>query len=93
MRTGDRTTGGAGILVVDLDPKNHGFDTWDMLNLNHPDREETIAVITGNLGQHRWCEFPEGLYLRSSAGILGPGVDIRANHGYVVVPPSRTANP
>jgi putative DNA primase/helicase len=93
MRTGDRATGGAGILVVDLDPKNHGFDTWDMLSLNHPDREETIKVITGNLGQHRWYKFPEGLNLRSSAGTLGPGVDIRANNGYVVIPPSRTTNP
>jgi putative DNA primase/helicase len=93
MRTGDLTSGGSGILVVDIDARNHGFDTWEVLRANHPDREETITVVTGNLGLHYWFMCPPDGRVRSSAGKLGRGLDIRSEGGYVVVPPSVTANP
>lgn len=93
MRTGDRKLGGSGILVVDIDRKNNGFEAWDMLTLGHPDREDTITVLTGNKGQHRWYLYPAGMNIGSSASKLGVGIDIRANGGYVVIPPSKTSHP
>jgi len=93
MRTGGIISGGAGILVVDIDAGNHGFDTWEALLANHQDREDTITVVTGNLGLHYWFEYPPDGRVRSSAGKLGRGLDIRAEGGYVVVPPSATTHP
>lgn len=89
MRTGDTSQGGAGILVVDIDRKSGGFETWDQLRLVNPEPIETIAVSTPNDGQHNWFEYPTGHVIKSGAGVLGPGVDIRANNGYVLVPPSQ----
>ncbi len=91
MRTGDIKTGGAGILVVDIDTKSGGFETWELLRNEHLEPIETVTVATGGGGQHFWFIYPPGMDIRSGAGVLGPGIDIRANGGYVVVPPSRTS--
>ena len=42
--------------------------------------------------QHRHVFFrnPRGTEIRNSAGLLGAGLDVRGEGGYVVVPPSRT---
>lgn len=90
MRTGDFLTGGAGILVVDIDAKSNGFETWGFLRDEHPAPIETVSVTTGGGGCHLWFEYPSGMTIRSGAAVLGPGIDIRALDGYVLVPPSRT---
>jgi putative DNA primase/helicase len=92
MRTGDKKDGGAGIVVIDIDHKTDGFFTWDLLREENPGPIETVTVATGNGGQHLWFLYPEGTDIRSGAGVLGKGVDIRANLGYVLVPPSFTTN-
>jgi len=90
MRTGDRLNGGAGVLVVDIDLGSGGFETWDFLRDDHPEPIETVTVSTGGGGRHFWFEHSSGTDIRSGAAVLGAGVDIRANGGYVLVPPSRT---
>ena len=90
MRTGDIKTGGAGILVVDIDAKSGGFETWELLRDENPGPIETVTVQTGRGGQHLWFIYPPDMEIRSSAGVLGRGIDIRAKDGYVLVPPSRT---
>ncbi len=90
MRTGGRKDCGSGILVVDIDQKNGGYDTWDFLQIDHSELIETVTVSTGGGGQHLWFFYPDGFNIRSRAGALGQGVDIRANGGYVLVPPSTT---
>lgn len=42
-------------------------------------------------GWHIYFKMPD-FDLRNSAGRLGPGLDVRANGGYVVVPPSSVVN-
>jgi len=86
MRTGDIKNGGAGILVVDIDAKSRGYETWDLLRDEHVGSIETVTVETGGGGQHLWFTYPSGVDIRSSAGALGPGIDIRANDGYVLIP-------
>jgi putative DNA primase/helicase len=93
MRTGGKAAGGAGILIVDIDNKSGGFVTWDMLREDHPGAIETVSVVTGNGGQHLWFLYPDGYKIGSSQGILGPGIDIRANLGYALIPPSVTTQP
>jgi hypothetical protein len=39
---------------------------------------------------HVFFTYPTGEEVRNSAGRLGPGLDVRGEGGYVVVPPSRT---
>lgn len=93
VRTGPASGGGAGILVVDIDPRHSGDATWEMLRDENPGPLETVTVRTGGGGVHYWFQYPEGYVLSSKAGQLGPGVDIKAGGGYVLVPPSRTAQP
>jgi len=92
MRTGSKEIGGSGVLVVDIDRKNHGFNAWEAL-VGNDKEEETITVRTGRLGRHCWFKYPVGQHIGCSAGALGMGLDIRAEGGYVLVPPSATTNP
>jgi hypothetical protein len=39
---------------------------------------------------HAFFGYPAEQEVRNSAGKLGPGLDVRGEGGYVVVPPSRT---
>jgi len=90
IRTGSREDGGAGILAVDIDPKNKGLASWEMLRDENPGAIETPTVRTGGAGYHYWFAHPDGLDARNTVGDLGKGIDTRANGGYVIVPPSRT---
>ena len=90
IRTGSREDGGAGILAVDIDPKNEGIASWEMLRDENPGVIETPTVRTGGAGYHYYFAHPDSLDARNTAGKLGKGIDTRANGGYVIVPPSRT---
>lgn len=77
---------GGGLLVVDLDARHFGDETWRRL-VDGRAPVETVESLTGN-GRHLWFSL-EGLgRVPSSVGRLGPGVDVRASGGYVVAPPS-----
>ncbi|MCC6805826.1 MAG: bifunctional DNA primase/polymerase [Deltaproteobacteria bacterium] len=69
----------SGVVVVDVDIDKGG--SLDSLGAFAP----TLSASTGN-GLHLYFA-AEGRELRSRVGIL-PGVDVRADGGYVVVPPS-----
>lgn len=47
-------------------------------------------VLTPTGGMHLYYMAPEGVQLKNSSGLLAPGIDTRAEGGYVVAPPSRT---
>lgn len=89
-----RTGGVSGLVVVDIDPANGGWASFARL------REAgmvppTTNVITGSGGRHLYYRHP-GVPVRSR-GLPGyPGVDIKADGGYVVAPPAihpRTRTP
>jgi putative DNA primase/helicase len=90
MRTGDKSQGGAGIVVLDIDNKNGGVTTWNFLREENPGLIETVTVRTGNYGQHLYFNYPDGLSISSGQSVLGSGIDIRANGGYILIPPSTT---
>lgn len=77
-----------GILVVDIDGADNPWPGDPALEL-----ELAIgpAALTPRGGMHRWFRQPDGDPLRCTASVLGDGVDTRADGGYVVVPPSTTA--
>jgi hypothetical protein len=75
----------AGILVLDIDPG--GDVTMHELRRKLGPLPTTLAAVTPR-GFHGYFQHPD-VDVRCSAGRLGTGVDVRANGGYVVGPPSR----
>ncbi|MEW2518154.1 DUF3987 domain-containing protein [Actinacidiphila alni] len=77
----------SGIFVLDVDPDSGGLDSLTALEAAHGRLPATWRVETGSGGLHFYFAWP-GFNPRNSAGKLGPGLDIRADGGQVVAPPS-----
>lgn len=82
---------GGGLVVIDVDTKD-GDGMAELVGLENrlgklPD---TMTVATPSGGKHFYFSYPPELDIRSSAKQLSPNIDVRANGGYVVVPPSKT---
>lgn len=77
------------VLDIDDDEGKNGSATLAALEREHGDLPRTYAVGTGSGGVHYYWNW-EGIDfdLKISAGRLGKGLDIRANGGQVVAPPS-----
>lgn len=74
------------LIVVDVDLNKNGADS-----LKHLKMPITYTVLSG-IGYHYYFKLPPKYHhLRSFTAIL-PGIDIRANGGYIVAPPSKHIN-
>ena len=80
----------SGLLVLDVDPRDGGPQSLAALQRAHGPLPRTARARTGSGGAHFYFQYPAGEEVRNSAGRLGPGLDVRGEGGYVVVPPSRT---
>lgn len=79
----------SGIVVLDIDPKNGGFESLAELQATHGELPKTYTVKTGGGGAHYYFQYPEGeTHIKGSAGTISDGLDIRADGGFVVAPPS-----
>jgi hypothetical protein len=93
--TGERS----GLLVLDVDA-GEGTDSVALLELSCGQSPKTARAATGGGGVHLYFKYPSpeelmsaGLYtreVRNSQGLLGDGLDVRGEGGYVVAPPSIT---
>lgn len=81
---------GAVASVLDVDPKAGGDDTLRLLEEQHGPLPGTWRALTGGGGLHAYFLPVPGL--RNSASLLGPGLDIRGEGGYVVAPPGDHAS-
>lgn len=77
----------SGIVVLDVDAGHGGYESLTKLIEKHGAFPETPVSKTGSGGEHIFFKHP-GVEIRNSAGKLGQGLDIRADGGYVVAPPS-----
>jgi hypothetical protein len=84
----------SGLVVLDVDG-TVGKASLQALTEAHGTLPKTLCASTGrtgNDGKRKGAHFyfcaPVGVPIRNSAGILGKGLDIRADGGYVVAPPS-----
>ena len=84
--TGERS----GLLVLDVDPRDGGPESLAGLERTAGPLPKTARARTGGGGMHVFFRYPAGEGVRNSTGRLGPGLDVRGEGGYVVVPPSRT---
>src|SRR4029453_4107725 len=73
-------------VVLDVDPRHGGDVTPARLEAAHGALPPTAEVLTGGGGRHLYFERVNGL--RSRIGVPGPGLDLRADGGYVLLPPS-----
>jgi hypothetical protein len=83
---GIATGPGSGLVVLDIDPR-HGGDA-EMLRL--VTENELLppgpAYQTGSGGDHYWFRHPG--FKITSRNSVAPGVDVKGDGGYVIVPPS-----
>lgn len=80
----------SGVTVIDIDPRNGGFDTIAALaraGLTLP--AAALQVATPRGGRHVYLRYDPRL--KSGSNRLGAGVDIKNDGGYVVAPPSYNA--
>ncbi len=78
---------GSGIWVLDVDGCA-GVAAIDGLCQEHGgDWLNTLTAVTRR-GRHYYFTYPENGTLRNSTGKLGAGLDVRADGGYALVPPS-----
>jgi hypothetical protein len=81
------TGASSGLVVLDIDPKANGLESFERLTATHGQLPATWTVATGGGGRHFYLRHP-GVLIKTTAGELGSGLDIRGDGGYVVTPPS-----
>jgi len=80
----------SGIVVLDIDPKNGGFESFKGLIKQHGELPKTVKVITGSGGYHFYFKYP-AIEVKNRTNIIA-GIDFRGDGGYVVAPPSNHAS-
>ena len=81
----------SGLFVLDIDTKHDGDDTLKEFEKTHgliAPEDYTGCVQTGSGGYHYYFVYPKNHACKNKTGLL-PGIDIRADGGYVVAPPSK----
>ena len=81
------TGAASGFDALDVDPRHGGDDSLATLLASGGNvLPNTVEAVTGSSGRH--LLFKHINETRSSVGKLGPGLDFKADGGYIVVPPS-----
>jgi len=73
----------SGLIVLDVDPRHGGDETL----LDLPPLPHTVECLTGGGGRHVYLQWP-GFAVRCRPNAFGPGLDLKADGGYVLLPPS-----
>ena len=79
----------SGFDAPDVDPRHCGTDSLDQMEAEHGSLPDTIEQITGSGGRHILFRHHDGVGNKIA---LAPGLDVRGEGGYMIVPPSRHAN-
>ena len=83
LRTGETS----GVFAVDIDPRNGGDISLENMEDEHSKLPNTVESQTGGGGRHllfRWPDRP----VSCSTGKIAPGIDIKGDGGYIILPPS-----
>jgi hypothetical protein len=77
----------SGLVVLDVDPRHGGDESLAALEAQYGSLPSTWRFLTGGGGEHIFFRHP-GVAIGNSAGVIGPGLDLRGDGGYIVAPPS-----
>ncbi len=78
----------SGLAVLDVDPRSGGTESLaELVEERVGVLPGTVQSLTGGNGLHFVYAYP-GIPLKSRAHSLGPGLDIKADGGMIVAPPS-----
>ncbi|MFH0768304.1 MAG: phage/plasmid primase, P4 family [Chloroflexota bacterium] len=78
-----------GLMVLDFDAKNRGLESKVDMEAKYGSLPRTRTHRTGGGGEHFIYRNPNGNDVRNAVTFAGyKGVDLRANGGYIVAPPS-----
>jgi putative DNA primase/helicase len=78
----------SGIVVVDIDPRHDGGWSLVALEQEHGALPHTWHALTGGGGEHFYFRHP-GRFVGCSEAKIAPGIDVRGDDGYAILPPSR----
>ncbi len=76
----------SGLVVIDIDPRHGGVLSLAAVQRERGPLPRTVEALTGGGGRHLYFAHP-GVPLHNRVGIV-PGIDLRADGGCVVAPPS-----
>jgi hypothetical protein len=80
------TPTGRAFWVLDEDPRHHGDESLESLELKHGRLPSTIQQQTGSGGRHFAFAMPDQVEIR--CGTLADGLDYKGTGGYIVLAPS-----
>ena len=76
------------LVVIDIDVDKGGFDSLETLKKRFgPLDDHTLTVSTGGGGRHIYYSYTGGK-VSNGVNVLGSGIDLRGDGGYVLAPPS-----
>jgi putative DNA primase/helicase len=79
----------SGFDVLDIDPRHGGDESLREIEASHGALPATVEQLTGGGGRHILFTHQDGLRNRVGTGsALLPGLDVRADGGYIIVAPS-----
>jgi hypothetical protein len=80
----------SGFVVVDVDegPGKPGGETLNDLQFLNGDLPFTVMARTGGGGRHIFLLHPRDIWVTTGRNVLGPGVDVRGDGGFIVAAPS-----
>ena len=80
----------SGFIVVDVDegPGKAGTETINDLQFLNGDLPHTPVARTGGGGRHVFLLHPRDVWVATGRNVLGPGVDVRGDGGFIVAAPS-----
>ncbi len=82
------TGAGSGLIGLDVDPRHGGDESLADLEVQHGRLPATVESLTGGGGRHVLFNHPGGYIRGDNRGKIGRGLDLKADGGYLVAPPS-----
>ena len=80
------TPTGLGWWVLDVDPRNGGKESLEVLTEKHGRLPDTLQQMTGGDGRHYCFATVKGV--RIGCGTIAPGLDYKGEGGYILLAPS-----